>query len=424
MSTPKSLATELNGPTSEKPLNVIIVNDFASITGGADKVALTEAAGLARRGHRVTLLAGRGEPDAEMLAAGVEVRTTGQQTILDDPNRVRAAGRGIWNRASAELVESVARVAEPRSTVVHVHGFTKVLSASVIRAAVRSGLPTVATLHDYFVACPNGGFFIYPRDEVCHLVPLSPRCIATNCDARTYSHKLWRVTRTAVQRGGGMMPRGVRQFIAPSRFAAEIVRRFLPPSAQLHIVANPIPAPRLPLAEIAQNDAFLFVGRMQRDKDPLTFARAAKRSEVRAVFAGAGEAEEPIQSEFPAAELRGWLGPEEMLSQVRAARALVCPSSWYEVQPLVPLEAAAQGVPAIVSNAGAFREAVADGETGLWFRSGDADDLAEKLARLQRDPELATHLGRAAYERFWAQDWSVDAHLDRLESIYSCASSA
>jgi len=126
---------------------------------------------------------------------------------------VRAAARGIWNRKSAALVRELAGLADSNRAVVHVHGFTKVLSASVIRAAVDSGLPVVATLHDYFATCPNGAFFIYPRGEICHLTPLSARCVGTHCDARGYSHKLWRVARSAVQQRFGAMPAGLSDFV-------------------------------------------------------------------------------------------------------------------------------------------------------------------------------------------------------------------
>jgi glycosyltransferase involved in cell wall biosynthesis len=405
-------------------VHVIIANDFAEITGGTDKVALDEAAGFAARGHRVTLIAGQGRPSPELLAAGVDVRLTDQSAIIDDPSRLRAATQGIWNMTSAALVADVAATADPNAAVIHIHGFSKVLSSSAVRAAVRSGLPTVATLHDYFAACPNGGFYNYQRDHVCHLVPLSARCVATNCDARAYSHKVWRVSRAVVQRSVGQMPRGVRELIAPSHFAADVLRPFLPASARLRVLSNPIPIARREPVDVSSNRPFVFVGRMTRDKDPRTFARAAMIAGVETVFVGEGEDRESIGRLNPEAELTGWLDPERVLERVRGARALVCPSSWYEVQPLVPLEAAAQGVPAIVSDAGAFREAVADERTGLWFRSGDADDLAAKLGRLDAEPELAAQFGRTAYERFWSEDWSLETHLDRLESVYRDARSS
>lgn len=407
-----------------EPLDVIVLNDFATIAGGTDQVALAEASGLARRGHHVTLLAGGGEPEPELLLAGVHVRSTGQPSTLADPNRARAAARGIWNRASAAIVRELAAGAAGRPTVVHVHGYTKILSASVFRAAVASGLPTVATLHDYFAACPNGSFFNYRSEEICPLTPLSPRCVATNCDARAYSHKLWRVGRAAVQRGPGQMPRGVGDLVAPSQSAANIVAPFLPAAARLHVVPSPVAVRREPPAAVAAGGAFVFVGRLQRDKGATLFASAARDANVPAIFVGEGEEEDAVRSALPAAQLTGWVEPERVRAIVRGARAVVNPSLVHETQGLTVLEAAADGVPAIVSDGSVAREAVSDGVTGVWFRRGSVHDLAEQLRRLQADGELAARLGAGAYEWFWSQERGLDAHLDGIEAVYRSALSA
>ena len=406
-------------PAPDGPLNVVVINDFASVTGGSDRVALAEATGLAQRGHRVTLIAGRGEPSPETARAGVAVRCTGQPTTIADPNRLRAAGRGIWNRAAGALVGEVLADRTAGPTVIHIHGFTKVLSASVVRAAVRSGLPVVATLHEYFAACPNGGFFNYQTDEICPLVPLSPTCVATHCDARSYSHKLWRVARSGVQRSLGLMPSGVRQLIVPSPTAGAVLGRFLPPDSHLHVLPNPVPTERRSPVDPAANAPFVFIGRLDHDKGPTLFAQAARRAGVPAVFVGSGEDAGAVREAYPQAELTGWIDHDGVQSTLRGARALVNASLWYETQGLSALEAAAQGVPAVVPDLGALRDVVADGETGLWFRGADADDLAQKLSRLAVDDELARRLGRAAYERFWAGSWDLDTHLDRLEAVYA-----
>jgi glycosyltransferase involved in cell wall biosynthesis len=405
-------------------LEVIVLNDFPAIAGGTDAVAIAEAAGLARRGHRVTMVTGQREPEHQLAEAGVTVRHTGQHTTLRDPNRVRAGASGIWNRRSAALLGAITAEAQRGETVVHVHGFTKVLSASVIRAAVQSGLPTVATLHDYFVACPNGGFFNYQTDEICRLTPLSTRCVATNCDVRMYSHKLWRVARASVQRRFGAMPEGVRDFIVPSSFAAEVLQPFLPHQARVHILPNPIPARRMPAADVASNAPFVYVGRLQHEKGSVSFAHAARKAQVPAIFVGAGEEADAIRRAYPDAELTGWLNQKRVQMTIRSARAIVSPSLWYEVQPLAPLEAAAHGVPAIVADGSASREAVADNVTGLWFRTGDVDDLAEKLIAVRGDDELATRLGSAAYQRFWSERWDSATHLDGLERVYRSALSS
>ena len=407
----------LQAEVGAESLAVVVINDLATVTGGGDTVALAEAEGLARKGHRVTLLAGSGEPDPDLVKAGVAVRRTGQHTTLSDPSRLRGAARGIWNRASAAAVRELAVEAD----LIHIHCFTKVISPSAIRAAVDSGVPTVVTLHDYFAACPNGGFFNYQSQQICRLTPLSARCLATNCDIRAYSHKLWRVGRFAVQRWLGEMPAGIRHLIVPSDFALGVLRPFLPSTARVHVLANPIPEPRMPRAGVAASDAFVFVGRLRTEKGPLLFARAAHAAGARAVFVGDGEDAAAVRQANPDAELRGWLDPAGVRATVRSARAAVVPSQWYEVQPLSPLEAAAHGVPAVVADTSAAREAVDDRVTGLWFRGGDTDDLAAKLVELRRAPELADRLGSAAYERFWSGGWDTAAHVDRLERVYRTA---
>lgn len=416
-----SLEADETGRAGSERLTVIVVNDFAAVAGGTDAVAIAEACGLARRGHRVTLLTGHGEPDRALVDAGVAVRSTAQQTTLGDPNRLRAAARGIWNEAAASVARELARDAAGGGAVVHVHGFTKVLSASVIRAAIRARLPTIASMHDYFVACPNGAFFNYRTERTCPLTPLSARCIATDCDARNYSHKLWRVARSSVQRRFGAMPSGVRDFIAPSQAAASIVRPFLPADARVHVVPNPVSPGRAAPAAVADNSRFVFVGRLQRDKGAVIFAQAARKAHVPAVFIGSGDQADAIRGANPDAELAGWVAPGEVEAMLRRARAVVNPSLIYETQGLTLLEAAAHGVPSVVSDASVAREAVADNETGVWFRSGDVDDLAERLSLLAGDSQLAARLGAAAYERFWSGRWDSASHLDRLELIFRVA---
>src|SRR5947209_7774857 len=107
---------------TKDPLSVVVINDFASVTGGSDRVALAEAEGLAQRGHQVTLLAGQGTPSREVLQAGVTVKSTAQPTTTGDPNPARAAARGIWNRRAGLLVAQALSGRDPRRTVVHLHG--------------------------------------------------------------------------------------------------------------------------------------------------------------------------------------------------------------------------------------------------------------------------------------------------------------
>jgi glycosyltransferase involved in cell wall biosynthesis len=120
---------------------------------------------------------------------------------------------------------------------------------------------------------------------------------------------------------------------------------------------------------------------------------------------------------MPEAVISGWLGHDQALEQLRRARALVFPSLWYEAQPLIVLEALAQGIPCVVSETSAAREMIVPGRTGLLFRTGDAADLVEKLTKL-RDDELVDRLSRNAYEEYWKSPSTLETHLDGLTDIY------
>ena len=72
-------------------MNVVVVNDFAHVNGGAAQVALSSANALAERGHDVTLFAAVGGSSAQAKRGAMRVVCTHQHDIASDPSRTRAA---------------------------------------------------------------------------------------------------------------------------------------------------------------------------------------------------------------------------------------------------------------------------------------------------------------------------------------------
>ncbi|MNE58643.1 Glycosyl transferases group 1 [compost metagenome] len=83
------------------------------------------------------------------------------------------------------------------------------------------------------------------------------------------------------------------------------------------------------------------------------------------------------------------------------------------------MEAAAHGIPSIVSDACAAREYVEHGVTGLWFRSGDFMSLAEGIKLLKDNDNLTREMGAEAYKRFWSNPPNREAHISKLINCYS-----
>ena len=396
---------------------IVVVNDFAHINGGAGKVALTSAIRLAQQGYQVIVFAAVEPIMPGLVAAGVRVVVTGQYEILKDPDRLRAAVQGIWNRKAQEMMATVLSSLDPASAILHVHSWTKALSTSFIRVAIQRGFRVICTLHDYFSACPNGGFFDYQRSAICKEVPLSLGCISRNCDVRSYPQKGWRVARQFVQRSAGKMPAGVKHFITISDFSESILRPYLPSDAILYRVENPIDAERRACIDVRANDALTFVGRLSPEKGVVMLAAAVQRLEANVTFVGEGECRRTIESICPKAHITGWVAGDEVGRYLAAARALILPSLWYEASPLVIAEAAALGIPSIVADTCAAKDMVEDGRTGFWFRGGNEDDLQEKM-RFILQPDVAAKLGEAAYQAYWDAPRTLDGHVAKLERCY------
>ncbi|MFO1010657.1 MAG: glycosyltransferase [Planctomycetota bacterium] len=90
---------------------------------------------------------------------------------------------------------------------------------------------------------------------------------------------------------------------------------------------------------------------------------------------------------------------------------LVVPSTWFENSPITIHEAYLTKTPVVASDIGGMKEFVRDGVDGLWFKTGDADDLAAKLRRFVDEPGLL-----AALARDWMQVKTI--HEDALATEF------
>jgi glycosyltransferase involved in cell wall biosynthesis len=400
-------------------MRVIVLNDYGFVSGGASQVAISSLNHLAQAGLEVVFVSSVGPVDPGIDRSLVRTINFGFHDLLGNPSRIQSAVRGIWDFRCAERLRQILLDFNPADTIIHLHSWVQSLSSSVVKTATSLGFNVVCTLHDYFSVCPNGGLYNFPQQRQCKLRPMSIACIASNCDSRNYAQKLWRVGRQAVQNRFGNIPDGIGHFITVSDYSESIMRPLLPAGSRFFRVRNPIDVEKLPPSANAGHDAFTFVGRLSPEKGAGVFAAAAQQARVRARFVGSGGEQGRIAAINPIAELCGWLDRRGVAHAIQSSRAIVFPSLWHETQGMVVLEAAALGVPAIVSDSCAAREAIVDGETGLLFKSGDASDLAEKLALLDRDPKLAAQLGRLAYERYWSDPSTLDMHANQLIACYA-----
>ncbi len=397
-------------------LTVIVLNDYCHINGGASRVAIDEAVSLAEAGVRVIFFGAVGPVCPSLQKADLEVISLEQSELLQASKNPSVMLQGLWNLTAYRRMHALLDTLDPRSTIVHLHGYTKALSTSPVRVAARRGFRTVCTLHDFFTACPNGAFFNYKESKPCALRGMSGRCIATNCDKRHYAHKLYRVTRGLVQRSIGLLPEGVMDYITLSRHSATLLRPYLPAQAQLHALENLIETVQAPPVDVGANREIVAVGRLDVEKGIEVLLQAAVRADVALTLVGDGPLR-PLAEATPRCRVTGWLPPDAVQKELEKARCLAFPSIWYEAYGLVVAEAASRGVPAIVSTISAAAERVVDGVQGWHVLPGDVDDLARCLT-LSNDDQQLRRMGQAAYDQFWSAPPTRSNHTRGLLAIY------
>jgi glycosyltransferase involved in cell wall biosynthesis len=406
-------AKRLGGETA---LSAIILNDHGWINGGQAKVAIDSALNLKEAGLDVCFVAGTGPLDERLIQAGIECHVAGKHDILSNPNRLRAATQGIWNSRAARVLDDCIAARDPRRTVVHAHGWAKALSPSIGPVLTRSDAAHVYTLHEYFLACPNGGFFHYGSREICRRRPLGFDCLTARCDPRNDFHKAWRVARQAVLKSAGDMPHGLREIIYLAPEQKSIMAPYISPEARWHLLPNPVSCHPARRVRAERNDMFLFIGRMSPEKGAEVAALAARKAGVPIAFCGAGQCRDAVRRANPDALMLGWLGEEELNKWIRKARCVLFPSLWYECYPLVVADALALGLPIVVSNSCVATALVEDGVNGLHAEPGNVDDWAEAMTRLRSDALVQT-LGEAAFKS-GRQLLSQDQYTTRLIRIY------
>ena len=197
----------------------------------------------------------------------------------------------------------------------------------------------------------------------------------------------------------------------------DILQPYLPKGATVFLIENPVNIEKFAPVDVKKNQLFLFIGRLSREKGPHLFAEVASKLGIEAVFVGDGPLRREISNICPFSLITGWLDHSSMRNFLAMARAVVVSSLLYETQGLVVYEAAAMGIPAVVSDSLAARAFIEDGKTGLWFKTGDVDDLARKI-KLLHDDEAAEQMGKAVYAKYWSYPKTIDMHIESLERCY------
>lgn len=179
------------------------------------------------------------------------------------------------------------------------------------------------------------------------------------------------------------------------------------------------------LLERKRRNRILWAGRFLDWKHPDDAVRAAAKlkasgRDFEMLLIGTGEMENVLQEMIRREGLEdrvllpGPMKPEEVRIYMEEAGIFLFTSDRQEGWGAVLNEAMNSGCAVIAGHeAGSVPFLLRDGENGLVYPSGDADKLADKIARLLEHPDEQRRLGRKAYETI-TEEWCAGEAAERL----------
>lgn len=381
-----------------------------------------EVAALQARGHTVAHFStshpmNESSPFESHFAPYVELGGKEHVGVLDS---LRAVVRMFRNAPAARCFEGLLEEFGP--DIVHVHGIHRQLSPSILQVARRAGVPVVQTLHDFHHICPADSL-LRGGDTPC----LPPACgrlnytpaISNACLGGSRVRSGLSAAETWYQRVRGVYEKTVDRFVAPSHFMADLMASggwSLP----IDIVPNAVSVSDSG-RHVSEHDPYiLYAGRLAAGKGVDVALKAVSSVGMRIFVVGDGPLAEELRQRFSTAEFLGHCSSERVEELLRGAYVSVMPSQLLENASMSVLEAMAHGVPVVATRTGGTPELIRDGVEGILCNPGDVRQMADALARLRDDPDLAARMGEAGRKRI-AEEFSPDRHMDLLLASYERA---
>ncbi len=386
-------------------MKVLLVNDYATLYGGAEIQMLTLRDGLRRRGHEVRVFASSARPSSGYSMADYECfgTTSRFRALLQSGNPWAYVG---LRRALAEF----------RPDVVHVIVFLTQLSPLILPLLRK--VPALYYIVWLRPICPVGTKFL-PDGAACR-VPAGLVCYRSGClPLRDWlplmaQMRLWQRWRGAF-----------KLLVANS----DAVRRRLAGEGiqPVEIVWHGVPA-RPQRRPLSLPPTVAFAGRLVAAKGAAVLLEAfsmvlRRLPDARLLIAGDGPERERLR--LLATELGlsshvtmlGHLRPEELDQQLGSAWVQVVPSLWEEGFGIVAAEAMMRGTAVLASRVGGLTEIVRHGDTGFLVGPGDAGALSDALVMLMDDRDLAERMGQAG-RQVALKDFSEEAVVEKFIRLY------
>ena len=204
----------------------------------------------------------------------------------------------------------------------------------------------------------------------------------------------------------------VHHFVANSRHVSDRIRKYYGRDTD-SVIHPPVDTEFFTPSNAAPEDYFLIVSALVPYKRLGLAIDCFNQRREKLFIVGTGPEEARLREHAgPQVRFLGSVGPEELRSLYRSARATLLPG--VEDFGIAPLESQACGRPVIALGQGGALETVKEGETGIFFREPTAESLSAAVDKIS-----SLSLNKAGL-REWALRFSRDRFRTNFREFVEC----
>ena len=399
-------------------MNIVALTDYINNIGGAELSARRIIKGLADHDHiNKVIVIGVDRPNNERLDFG-----QAKVNAIELPAAVEQLPDYAIDLVIERILSQRARKYLDDADVVHAHHRRSTLALTHLPDDV----PSVSTIRDYWPICPISVYSVDSKQcEGCE--KCLDDCVAyqgwtglKGSLAKPYLLTKRQHNRVAFQATDGAV------FIADH--LRETVMETIKGSKNTEIIYNPVEIETdVESSGKPDSPTFVTASSLVREKGvDLAIEALGKLTEhyqnaSLQVF-GDGplrdDLEELAKETCPSGTVifEGRVPPAEVYERISSATATIFPSRWNEPFGRVTVESLVLGTPVVGSNAGGIAEVVANGKTGLLFKSGDVDSLTDCLRKIHEEDRFQE--GVEAWNESERDQFTAESVADKYVNLF------
>lgn len=134
-------------------MKILLVNKYFNMHGGSETYFFGLADLLRQAGHEVIFFAMQDEKNLPCEQSAYFVSNVEFNGELTAAQKLKAAFRMVYSFEAKKKISALIEKEKP--DIIHINLFHRVLTASIVDAAKKHGIPVVLTMHDLNCVCPN-----------------------------------------------------------------------------------------------------------------------------------------------------------------------------------------------------------------------------------------------------------------------------